>query len=97
MKTAQRSVFLVFLFALCANLAVAQPVIDSVLNAASYNASLAPGCWVAIFGKKLAPQTISASSVPLPTNLGGVTVTVAGRAAALLFVSAGQIKRTDSL
>jgi uncharacterized protein (TIGR03437 family) len=46
---------------------------------------------VAIFGKKLAPQTVSASSVPLPTTLGEVRVTVGGRAAALLFVSAGQI------
>jgi len=91
MKTAQRSVLVFFLSALCANLAVAQPVIDSVLNAASYGANVAPGCWVAIFGKKLAPQTVSAPSVPLPTTLGGVTVTVAGRAAALLFVSAGQL------
>lgn len=91
MKAAQRSILVFFLSALCANLAVAQPVIDSVLNAASYSGNLAPGCWVAIFGKKLAPQTVSAPSVPLPTTLGGVTVTVAGRAAALLFVSAGQI------
>lgn len=46
---------------------------------------------MAIFGSKLAPQAASAQSVPLPTTLGGVTVTVAGRAAALLFVSPGQI------
>ena len=66
-------------------------MIDSVLNAASYTAAVSPGCWVAIFGKKLAPQTVSAASVPLPTTLGEVRVTVGGRAAALLFVSAGQI------
>ena len=71
--------------------AMGQPVIDSVLNAASYASTASPGCWVAIFGKKLAPQTVSAASVPLPTTLGEVKVTVGGRAAALLFVSAGQI------
>ena len=91
MKTAQRIALVFLLSALCANLAVAQPAIDAVLNAASYTANLSPGCLVALFGKKLAPQTVWASSVPLPATLGGVTVTVAGRAVALLFVSASQI------
>src|SRR5258708_29995942 len=39
----------------------------------------------------MAPGTGSADSVPLPTNINNVTVTIGGKAAALYFVSAGQI------
>jgi uncharacterized protein (TIGR03437 family) len=59
----------------------AQPVVQSVYNAASYSEVLAPGCWIAIFGTQLAPTAQSASSVPLPTGMAGVSVSVDGQAA----------------
>lgn len=71
--------------------AFAQPSIAAVVNGASYSAALAPGCWAVIFGSGLAQSVASASTVPLPINLGGVTVTVAGVQAPLSYVSPGQI------
>jgi uncharacterized protein (TIGR03437 family) len=65
--------------------------IDAVLNAASYTTIVAPGTWVAIFGTQLAPGSLAADSVPFPTQLNGVSVSVAGIAARLSYVSAGQI------
>ena len=67
------------------------PTISSVLNSASYQASVAPGTWVAIFGQQLAPSAVSATSAPFPTQLSGVSVTVAGVAAPLQYVSGAQI------
>jgi uncharacterized protein (TIGR03437 family) len=69
----------------------AQPFVSAVLNGASYSALLSPGCWAVIYGSGLAPSTATATSVPLPTNLGGVTVNVGGVPAPLLYVSATQI------
>jgi len=46
---------------------------------------------MAVFGSLLAGATQSAPSVPLPTQLGGVTATINGVAAPLYFVSPGQI------
>src|SRR5688500_11763762 len=71
--------------------ASAQPAISAVLNSASYTAVVAPGCLVAVFGTNLAAASLNAQAVPLPFTLGGVSVTVAGRPAPLLFVSARQI------
>ncbi len=70
----------------------AQPVVQSVLNAASYTRTLAPGTWATIFGTRLANSTASAPTVPLPVTLGEVkSVTVGGVAAPLSYVSPGQI------
>jgi len=83
-----------FLAALAASVvapSIAQPVVQGVVNAASYSGALAPGDWAAIFGVQLAPATLSAQSVPLPYKLGEVSVTVGGLAAPLSFVSARQI------
>src|SRR5438045_43072 len=71
--------------------ASAQPVVSAVLNAASYSALVSPGCLVTIFGSNLADAPATASGVPLPNTLGGVTVSVAGLAAPLLYVSPSQI------
>src|SRR5438477_11643979 len=71
--------------------ASAQPVVSAVLNAASYEALVSPGCLVTIFGSNLAPAPATASAVPLPSTLGGVSISVAGLAAPLLYVSPGQI------
>ena len=72
------------------------PTITNV-SAASYSSgALAAEAIVAAFGSNLATATLSASSAPLPTTLGGVTVRVrdsAGteRLAPLFFVSPAQV------
>ena len=61
-------------------------------NAASYiSTEVARSSIVAAFGMQLANATRSASTIPLPYELGGVRITVAGIAAPLIFVSSGQI------
>ena len=52
------------------------PTINSggILNAASFQAPLAPGALFSIFGSRLSSQTASASTIPLSNTLGGVTV-----------------------
>jgi uncharacterized protein (TIGR03437 family) len=62
-----------------------------VVNAASYTAKVAPGALFSIFGTDLATGLASASSLPLPAAMNGTSVTVGGKAAPLVFVSAGQI------
>ena len=85
-------VFAVFLAAAALECtADAQPKVSAVLNAASYSAVVAPGTWVAIFGTNLAPAPAGAQTVPLPTVLGGVSVTVGGVPAPLLYASATQV------
>ncbi len=71
---------------------VARPVVQRVLNAASYTQTLAPGTWASIFGTQLAVSAASAPTVPLPKTLAEVkSVTVGGVAAPLSYVSPGQI------
>lgn len=63
------------------------------VNAASFQAAapVAPGSLAAINGDSLAPSTVAASILPLPLSLAGVSVTMNGIPAPLLFVSPGQI------
>ncbi|MGH9832996.1 MAG: M12 family metallopeptidase [Blastocatellia bacterium] len=66
------------------------------VSAASYNGELASESIAAAFGANLAEGTATATSLPLPTTLGGVTVKVKDsegteRDAPLFFVSPGQI------
>jgi uncharacterized protein (TIGR03437 family) len=71
-----------------------KPVISpgGVVSAADYAGGSPPaGSIGSIFGKNLAAATVSATSVPLPTSLGGTTVTIDGVAVPLFFVSPGQI------
>jgi uncharacterized protein (TIGR03437 family) len=66
----------------------------AILNAANFapiTNSVAPGEYVTLFGSGLAATTAQAQSVPFPTTLGGVQVTVNGSPAPLYFVSSGQI------
>ena len=71
---------------------VAQPTIAAVLNGASYDAGVAPGSIISIFGTGLANQTAQAANVPLPTGLGGTSVTINGNEnLPLYFVSPTQI------
>src|SRR5262245_568499 len=74
--------------------AAAQTVVS--VNAASYMGPLAPATITAAFGVNLATRTEAAQSLPLPTQLAGVTVLVIDSAnvqhsAPLFFVSSGQI------
>jgi uncharacterized protein (TIGR03437 family) len=68
------------------------PAISSVVDAASYQPTLTDyGVLDTIFGSNLASGTAEASGYPLPTHLGGATVTVGGTSAPLLYVSPTQI------
>jgi uncharacterized protein (TIGR03437 family) len=63
----------------------------TTVSAANYQAQTTPESIVAAFGTLLAPNLAVASSLPLPTNLGGVSVSVNGNSAGLFFVSPGQV------
>jgi len=70
------------------------PVIQAVLNGASFSATLAPGSLVTIFGSNLADatfKTCAANGTLLPVNCGGVSVTAAGKPAPIFFTSASQL------
>ncbi len=69
----------------------------TVVNAASYENSVAPGSIGALFGADLSTQTQSASSLPLPLTLGGVSVKNRGQASATLlrFALAAQFANTQ--
>ena len=52
---------------------------------------LAPGMLASLFGSELAAETTTASSLPLPTTLGGVEVLVDDAPTPLLYISPRQI------
>jgi len=65
-----------------------------IVNAASFSpftAGVSNGEMVTLFGSNLAPGTVSATSLPLPTTLDGVQVLVNGTPAPINYVSPGQI------
>jgi uncharacterized protein (TIGR03437 family) len=49
------------------------------------------GSLLSFYGERLAPAASAASTLPLPTSLGGVQVSVNGRAVPLLYVGPDQI------
>ncbi|MBM3810841.1 MAG: hypothetical protein FJW20_04330 [Acidimicrobiia bacterium] len=53
--------------------------------------SLAPGSLVSLLGEDLAGQLETAPGFPLPTELGGLSVSVSGRRAPLVAVSRSQV------
>jgi uncharacterized protein (TIGR03437 family) len=63
--------------------------IGGVTNAASFQQIFAPGMLMSVFGSQLAPSTQSASSLPLPLTMAGVSATVNGVSAPLYYVSPG--------
>ena len=69
----------------------AVPTIQSSTDSAGYGPRVAPGSIASLFGTGLASETASASGLPLPTALGGSSVSVGGVLAPLFYVSAGQI------
>ncbi|MBI1357641.1 MAG: hypothetical protein GC160_25145 [Acidobacteria bacterium] len=65
---------------------------NGVVNAASFLAgSVAPGSIASVFGVGLAVETASADATPLPTTLGGGSLTLGGAPVPLFFASSGQM------
>ncbi len=60
-------------------------------NFAPITNSVAPGEFITIFGTGLASTTTQAQSLPISTNLGGVTLTINGTAAPVYYVSPTQV------
>ena len=72
------------------------PAITSVVNSASFQAGLAAGAWITVFGTNLAMTTRSwrgdeITGGKLPSELDGVRVTVNGSPAAISYISPTQI------
>jgi len=63
---------------------------NGVVNAASLAPQISPGCLATVFGTNFASGTVSANP-PLQTALSGVSVSVNGRLAPILFVNGTQI------
>ena len=80
----------VLLLCLYVSGALAQTPQVALVNAASYEAAVAPGSIAALFGNGLATQTQAAATLPLPTALAGTSVKIGGRAAPLFFASPSQ-------
>jgi uncharacterized protein (TIGR03437 family) len=91
MNSIRKLLRIVSLAGAAVQIALAQPVIFTALNTASSSAVLSPGSWVSIYGLNFAAAPQTAQSVPLPPTLGGVSVTVAGLAATLRYVSPTQV------
>ena len=69
------------------------PHLTTVLNGASFATAqpLAPGSLGSLFGLAIVTAPAAATTVPLPMTLGGLTLTVGGIPAPLLYVSATQV------
>ncbi len=65
---------------------------NGIVNAADFQPAVAPGSLVSIFGKFfMSGDPAQPSTLPLPTNFGGVIVGVAGVSCPLLYISPTQI------
>src|SRR5882762_870411 len=62
-----------------------------IVDAAAYLGTPSGGSIAALFGTGLAASAVAATTLPLPTTLGGTTVTISGRAVPLFAVSPTQI------
>lgn len=63
-----------------------------ILNAANYTAQVSPGALATLFGSNFVGSGESGTaSVPLPASFAGVSVSVNGKAAPVLFISTDQI------
>ena len=65
--------------------------VEAFVNGASFLGGWTPGSAGSIFGQVLAPDLTVATQTPFPTNLAGVSVTINGTPAPLIFVAPGQI------
>jgi uncharacterized protein (TIGR03437 family) len=85
-----------FIFAVMVTVTRTEPVVNAVINGASFLPGIAPGSWITIKGSNLSATTRSWNSLDfsgsnLPTQLDGVSVSVNGKDAAVYFVSPGQV------
>jgi uncharacterized protein (TIGR03437 family) len=62
-----------------------------VNSATSTSTPVAPGSLITIYGSGMGLSTLAASATPLPTSLAGVTVTINGTAAPIVYASAIQM------
>ena len=62
-----------------------------VVNAGDFSQAVAPGSLVSIFGQNLTGRPAAFTAFPLPNTLGGVSVTVNGVIAPVLYASPTQI------
>lgn len=60
---------------------------EGVVNAASFTRELSPGTLASVFGSNLATSDAAASALPLPAQLNGTVVCLAGEVAPLIFTS----------
>jgi uncharacterized protein (TIGR03437 family) len=69
------------------------PAITAIVSGASFAPGVVPGSWITILGSDLAPATDFWTIVngQLPTQVGGVSVSVNGQPGYVEFVSPGQI------
>ena len=65
----------------------------AIVSSASFDPDLplSPGTLVTIFGSDLSLDEAAALALPLPLELGGTSIQIAGRVLPLLFVSARQV------
>ncbi|MCB1020118.1 MAG: hypothetical protein KDC27_09320, partial [Acidobacteria bacterium] len=64
-----------------------------VVNAGSFalGEAISPGAIISLFGRNFQPEALSADTVPLPTQLGGLSLRVSGETAPLYFKNNTQI------
>ena len=67
------------------------PAITSLAHGASFGKTYAPGMVLSIFGANLADVTWTASSLPLPVQVSGLSVTIGAVKAPLYYASPGQL------
>lgn len=65
--------------------------LNAITSAASFQKQYAPGMIISLFGANFASSTPDAPPAPLPTQLGGTTVTINGIPSPLYYVSPTQI------
>ena len=91
------AVALVLFASLPAGIAMAQPPgSPSIINSASGGTVIAPNSIASAFGRQIGGSTVQATTLPLPTTLGGITLgitdsTNAATMAGLFYVSPNQI------
>jgi len=64
--------------------------VNGVVNAASFASQISPGALATVFGSNFALRNASANA-PLPTSLAGVSVSVNGQSAPLLYLTPTQV------
>jgi uncharacterized protein (TIGR03437 family) len=64
---------------------------NGVVNAGDFSTAIAPGSLVSLFGQNLAIRPVSAPTLPLPSQLAGVSVSANGVPAPVLYASPTQV------